>query len=84
MPNDRMINELERIQKKSEIPFQYLLEGTEEYHKRIPVRIAILWTENASLDFSGLQWHYLNFTIRLLLPLSMNRRGTKFKQWKEK
>jgi hypothetical protein len=69
MPNDRMINELERTQKKSEKPF----EGIEEYHKRTSVSTASLWTEDAILDFSGLQWHNLNFTARLLLPLIMKK-----------
>jgi hypothetical protein len=61
-----------------------MLEGTNENHERTSVRIGSLWTENAILDFSGLQWHNLNFTTRILLPLGLNRRGRKFKYWKEK
>jgi hypothetical protein len=78
MPNDRTNNELERTQTKSEKPFKYLLEATEEYHKRTSVSIASLWTEGAILDFSGLQWHNLNFTARLLLPLIIKKRERKF------
>lgn len=72
------------MQQKSEKPFKYLLEATEEYHKRTSVSTASLWTEEAILDFSGLQWHNLNFTARLLLPLIMKKSEGEFKHWKRK